>query len=239
MSFPRSAPSFSELAYVFTLHRATSQMGTTGSSVTGTMNKALPDLIARVRDFTDAPLAVGFGVATRAHFDFVADAGADGVVIGSRLTAIIKSAPEGQVPKKVEEYCAEISLKGQPPKRPSLTPRSTSSRSRVVQKSSLSADSLSKNVLPPRFGEFGGQYVPEALWDCLIEVEEAHKAAMKDPEFIKEWESLYGYMNRPSNLYKAEKLTEHAGGATIWLKREDLCVLLYNWLNLIVVECWL
>ncbi|KAM5538013.1 hypothetical protein V8D89_008210 [Ganoderma adspersum] len=199
-----------------------SKMGTTGSSVTGTMNSALPDLIARVRDFTDVPLAVGFGVATRAHFDLVADAGADGVVIGSRLTAIIKSAPEGQVPKKVEEYCAEITLKGQPPKPPASTSRSASSRSRPSAKSSVSTDFASKNVLPPRFGPFGGQYVPEALWDCLIELEEAHKAAMKDPEFIKEWESLYGYMNRPSNLYKAEKLTEHTGGATIWLKREDL-----------------
>ena len=210
---------------MFTWHFATSQMGTTGSSVTGTMNSALPDLIARVRDFTDAPLAVGFGVATRAHFDLVADAGADGVVIGSRLTAIIKSAPEGQVPKKVEEYCAEITLKGQPPKPPASTSRSTSSRSGT--KSGVSVDFASKNVLPPRFGPFGGQYVPEALWDCLIELEEAHKAAMKDPEFIKEWEGLYGYMNRPSNLYKAEKLTEHAGGATIWLKREDLYVQLY------------
>ncbi len=199
-------------------------MGTTGSSVTGTMNSALPDLIARVRDFTDVPLVVGFGVATRAHFDLVADAGADGVVIGSRLTEIIRSAPDGQIPKKVEEYCAEITLKGQSPKRPAVASRPMSSRSRPSQNSGLSADSASKNVLPPRFGQFGGQYVPEALWDCLIEVEEAHKAAMKDPEFTKEWESLYGYMNRPSNLYKAEKLTEHAGGATIWLKREDLYV---------------
>ena len=96
-------------------------MGTTGSSVTGTMNSALPDLISRVRDYTDVPLAVGFGVATRAHFDLVADAGADGVVIGSRLIAVIKSAPRDQVAKKVEEYCAEISLKGQPLKRPSPT----------------------------------------------------------------------------------------------------------------------
>ena len=58
----------------------------------------------------------------------------------------------------------------------------------------------------------------------MVELEEAHNAAMNDPEFWKEWKSLYGYMNRPSNLYKAEKLTEHAGGATIWLKREDLYV---------------
>ncbi|EJF66299.1 bifunctional tryptophan synthase TRP1 [Dichomitus squalens] len=199
-----------------------SKMGTTGSSVTGTMNTALPDLISRVRDYTDVPLAVGFGVATRAHFDLVADAGADGVVIGSRLIAVIKSSPQDQIAKKVEEYCADISLKGQPPKRPSATHRSTSVRSRPSVKSSVSTDSAQRNVLPSRFGQFGGQYVPEALWDCLIELEEAHNAAMKDPEFTKEWQNLYGYMNRPSNLYKAEKLTEHAGGATIWLKREDL-----------------
>ena len=79
-------------------------------------------------------------------------------------------------------------------------------------------------TLPHRFGQFGGQYVPESLFDCLVELEEAHKSAMNDPGFWKEWESLYGYMNRPSNLYKAAKLTEHAGGATIWLKREDLYV---------------
>ncbi|CDO77645.1 hypothetical protein BN946_scf184963.g2 [Trametes cinnabarina] len=201
-----------------------SKMGTTGSSVSGTVNSALPALIERVREYTDVPLAVGFGVATRAHFDLVADAGADGVVIGSRIISVIKSAPKDAVAKKVEEYCREISLKGQPPKRPSTTPRasSTSTRSRPSVKHNGSTDSASKYVLPHRFGEYGGQYVPEALWDCLVEVEEAHNAAMNDPEFIKEWKSLYGYMNRPSNLYKAEKLTEHAGGATIWLKREDL-----------------
>ncbi len=49
------------------------------------MNSALPDLVARVRDYTNLPLAVGFGVATRAHFDLVADAGADGVVIGRNV----------------------------------------------------------------------------------------------------------------------------------------------------------
>ena len=198
-------------------------MGTTGSSVSGTMNIALPNLISRVRDYTDIPLAVGFGVATRAHFDLVSDAGADGVVIGSRLKDIIESAPADQVPLKVEEYCRELSLKGQP-SRPSIISRQSSTQSRPTLKSAKSADSTHKHILPPRFGEFGGQYVPEALWDCLVEIEEAHNAAMKDPEFQKEWKNLYGYMNRPSNLYKAEKLTEHAGGATIWLKREDLYV---------------
>ncbi|KDN34599.1 hypothetical protein RSAG8_12298, partial [Rhizoctonia solani AG-8 WAC10335] len=76
--------------------------------------------------------------------------------------------------------------------------------------------------LPARFGAFGGQYVPEALVDCLVELEEAHKAALADPEFWKEFEGLYGYMNRPSKLYLAERLTEATGGARIWFKREDL-----------------
>ncbi len=199
-------------------------MGTTGSSVSGTMNSALPDLIARVRDYADVPLAVGFGVATREHFDLVADAGADGVVIGSRIISVIKCAAQDQIAQRVEEYCREISLKGQPPKRPSASHRTTSTRSRPSVKHTVSTDSAHQNVLPPRFGQFGGQYVPEALWDCLVELEEAHNAALKDPEFQKEWKDLYGYMNRPSNLYKAEKLTEQAGGATIWLKREDLYV---------------
>jgi len=64
--------------------------------------------------------------------------------------------------------------------------------------------------------------VPEALFDCLVELEEAHKSAMVDPAFWKEFQSFYGYMNRPSKLYFAESLTKYAQGAQIWLKREDL-----------------
>ena len=55
-------------------------MGTTGSSAKIAMNTELPDIVARVRDYATVPLAVGFGVATRDHFDAVADTGADGVV---------------------------------------------------------------------------------------------------------------------------------------------------------------
>jgi tryptophan synthase len=41
---------------------------------------------------------------------------------------------------------------------------------------------------------------------------------LADPEFWKEFRGMYGYMNRPSELYLAERLTEHAGGAQIWMK---------------------
>ncbi|KAH9930600.1 tryptophan synthetase [Fomitopsis serialis] len=223
---PLIAPSTSERRIEFLASIAdsfiyvVSKMGTTGSSVTGTMNTALPDLISRVREYTDVPLAVGFGVATREHFDLVADAGADGVVIGSRIVSVIKNAPQGEAAKTIEAYCREISLKGQPPRRPNLNAaRSSASR---VSKASKVTEEIKKSGLSPRFGQFGGQYVPESLWDCLVELEDVHQSAMKDPEFWKEFESLYGYMNRPSNLYKAEQLTSQAGGATIWLKREDL-----------------
>jgi tryptophan synthase len=77
-------------------------------------------------------------------------------------------------------------------------------------------------VLPHRFGQFGGQYVPESLMDCLAELEEGFSKAKNDPEFWKEFRSYYPYMGRPSSLHLAERLTEHAGGAKIYLKREDL-----------------
>lgn len=196
-------------------------MGTTGSSVQGQMNTALPNIIARIRQFTEIPLAVGFGVATRAHFETVADAGADGVVIGSRLVYIIKTAPPSEVAKHVEAYCREISLKGDPSRvRSPSAPRVTSPTPKSP--APFTVVSAENNVLPQRFGQFGGQYVPEALVDCLAELEAAHKSAMADPKFHEELHSHFGYINRPSQIYLAKNLTEDAGGANIWLKREDL-----------------
>lgn len=193
------------------------------------MNTALPDIIARVKEYTAIPLAVGFGVATRDHFNTVFDAGADGVVIGSRLVNIIKDAPKGEIPQRVEAYCREISLKGQPLRVRSPLTKPVAPSVHAGTKDPLAAKiPLGSTVLPMRFGQFGGQYVPEALFDCLIELEEAHKSAMADPTFQAELQSYYGYMNRPSGLYLAEQLTKHAGGAKIWLKREDLYVLGYT-----------
>src|SRR5216684_2534234 len=206
------------------------QMGTTGSSDKVALNSALPDMISRVKEYSTVPLAVGFGVSTREHYNTVVDAGAEGVVIGSRLVSVIKEAPPTQVAAKVEEYCRSISLKGQLQQDNYHSQTEGARRvTKPVQSAGhngpLAPNSTSETtVLPPRFGQFGGQYVPEALFDCLIELEQAHKSAMADPEFWKEWEGLFKYMNRPSNLYFAEKLTEHAGGAKIWMKREDLFV---------------
>lgn len=191
-------------------------MGTTGSSTHIPINKLLPEIIGRIRDQTDIPLAVGFGVATREHFETVENAGADGVVIGSQLVNVIKDSPANDVLKNIEDFCRRIRPLNQKPR--VATPARTPSIAAPVSE----ASNITTVNLPYRFGQFGGQYVPEALFECLTELETAHKAAMEDPSFWEEFEGLFGYMNRPSNLYFAEKLTEKAGGAKIWLKREDL-----------------
>ena len=81
--------------------------------------------------------------------------------------------------------------------------------------------------LPDRrghFGPFGGRYVPETLMTPLLELEAAYRAARRDPAFRARLRALQAeYVGRPTPLYLAERLSEHAGGARIYLKREDLC----------------
>ncbi len=74
-----------------------------------------------------------------------------------------------------------------------------------------------------RYGRFGGKYVPETLIPALDELEAAYQAARQDPSFTAELERLLtDFVGRPSGLYFAANLTAHAGGAKIYLKREDL-----------------
>jgi tryptophan synthase beta chain len=74
-----------------------------------------------------------------------------------------------------------------------------------------------------RFGAYGGQYVPETLMAALAELEAAYRAARSDPAFEAELAGLLRtYVGRPTPLYHAKRLTAEAGGAQIYLKREDL-----------------
>ena len=73
------------------------------------------------------------------------------------------------------------------------------------------------------FGEYGGRFVPEALIGALNELEIAHNTAQKDPTFLAELAELHKtYTGRPSIITEAKRFSEHAGGARIFLKREDL-----------------
>ncbi|GLS23034.1 tryptophan synthase beta chain [Labrys miyagiensis] len=73
------------------------------------------------------------------------------------------------------------------------------------------------------FGQFGGRFVAETLMPLILSLEQAYKEARADPAFHKEMNGhLTHYVGRPSPLYFAERLTEHLGGAKIYLKREEL-----------------
>ena len=73
------------------------------------------------------------------------------------------------------------------------------------------------------FGAYGGRFVAETLMPLLLELEKAYEAAKRDPSFQKELDGLLThYAGRESPLYVAPRLTEHSGGAKIYLKREYL-----------------
>src|SRR5436190_22640246 len=74
-----------------------------------------------------------------------------------------------------------------------------------------------------RFGPYGGRFVPETLMHALRQLTDEYLRARDDPEFQKQLQYyLEQYVGRPSPLYFAERLTQEAGGASIYLKREDL-----------------
>jgi tryptophan synthase len=234
---PLIAPSTSESRIQFLASIAdsflyiVSKMGTTGANK-GRMNAALPDLLSRVRQFTQCPLAVGFGIATREHLENVIEAGADGGVVGSKIVSVIQdgSTDASETAERVRRYVSSLTGRGDgseagPIKSPVAPPTATPAVNATQNTPALSPPAAdSATSLPARFGQFGGQYVPEALVDCLVELEAAHKAALADPSFWQEFESFFGYMNRPSRLYLAERLSKEVGGANIWFKREDLSV---------------
>jgi tryptophan synthase beta chain len=73
------------------------------------------------------------------------------------------------------------------------------------------------------FGPYGGVFVAETLINALDELRNQYEQMRRDPEFIAEFESeLKHYVGRPSPVYHAKRLSQHCGGAQIWLKREDL-----------------
>jgi tryptophan synthase beta chain len=86
-----------------------------------------------------------------------------------------------------------------------------------------SVDTQLSTPAPGYFGEFGGQFVPETLMVALRELEAEYEAAKNDDAFKAELSGLLrDFAGRPTPLYFAERLTEHFGGAKIFLKREDL-----------------
>jgi tryptophan synthase beta chain len=74
-----------------------------------------------------------------------------------------------------------------------------------------------------RFGDYGGQYIPETLMNEIINLDAEYNHYKDDPDFVRELDALLkNYAGRPSRLYLAENMTADLGGAKVYLKREDL-----------------
>jgi tryptophan synthase beta chain len=93
----------------------------------------------------------------------------------------------------------------------------------VTAETPASLDRFSQPDPAGHFGPYGGVYVPETLMTALQDLEKAYLAAKADPAFQAEFQHhLKEFAGRPTELYFAQRLTEHCGGAKIYLKREDL-----------------
>ncbi|KAI8803557.1 tryptophan synthase beta subunit-like PLP-dependent enzyme [Cladochytrium replicatum] len=194
-----------------------STLGVTGAR--DAVSAELAPLLERVRAQIarkDTPLAVGFGVATREHYQNVAKV-AEGVVIGSRIISELKKSDTGKHAHNVREYAKYVTGRNGP-----VAVSEEVGNVVAAAVSPVGHEEAVQHLIQPRFGNFGGQYTPEALVDCLSEFEAAYKKSINDPLFWEEFRSYYPFIGRPSPLQFADRLTAYAGGARIWLKREDL-----------------
>jgi len=181
------------------------------------VNSDLPHLVARVRQHTSVPIAVGFGVSTPEHFKIVSEQ-ADGVIIGSKIIKVLNSSKTKEERLiNLEKYCREVCHREGEEIVPIDYRKETPAEVPVVKQIDFS-----QHRIDSKFGNFGGQYAAESLIDCLAELEKVYLTAKEDPLFWEEFRSYYDYMGRESKLHLADRLTKEMGGARIWLKREDL-----------------
>ena len=189
------------------------------TGVTGARDKLPADLeefLERIRAETDLPLAVGFGISSPAMVQGVANV-ADGVVVGSKILNAMDElgddATTGERADAVREAVKDL-MKGI---KQADDAKNQASRLGQVPGTWESGGDES------RFGKFGGQYIPETLSVAFEQIEQEYEDMQKDEKFLAELDEYRrDFVGGPTPLHKAERLTELAGGATIWLKREDL-----------------
>lgn len=189
------------------------------TGVTGARESLPPDLeefITRVRSKTELPLAVGFGISNPEMVNGVANM-ADGVVVGSAILKAMDSlgdtATTEQRADAIREVVAHLKTG---------TKQSGDAKNQSTKLGQIPAEwTLGENN--SRFGKFGGQYIPETLSVAFEEIEASYNELKDDPSFLAELDEYRrDFVGGPTPLHRADRLTELAGGATIWLKREDL-----------------
>jgi tryptophan synthase len=188
------------------------------TGVTGARSELPPDLgdfIKRVRSQTGLPLAVGFGISTPEMVNGVANM-ADGVVVGSAILNAMDVLGENATTEQRAIAVREIT-----------TQLVTGTKQKNAENQATKLGQVPKEWAAvnkaSRFGDWGGQYIPETLSVAFEEIEKAYAEIKDDPDFLAEL-AVYrkDFVGGPTPLHKADRLTEMAGGATIWLKREDL-----------------
>jgi len=189
-------------------------------SVTGVTGGAEPSAVdlgpfmTRVRAAAGAvPTVIGFGISTPDHVELMAPL-ADGVVVGSAIIRNLDAAAAESPTTRatgLEMFCAE--LRG----------ATSSLRPSGVAATKIMASGFTPTSIPDHFGAFGGRYIPETLAAAHAELEVEYERARSDPGFIEEL-AFYRrqFVGGPTPLYRADRLSETVGGATIWLKREEL-----------------
>lgn len=203
-----SLSSYTELT--FDLPQVVSRMGPTGTQ--DSVNSSLPAFLDRIRSLLarPLPLAVGFGISTRAHFEEVGSV-ADGVIIGSRLINVVKESQSSEAVQAVKEYCSTVSS-NRARKGRLITPQLPTPPTSRSQSNEREVESRGT------FGQFGSSFVPEALGTCLTELNAAYNDAKADPEFWKKFKKETGCGSENYGLVEAKGLTSACAGAQIWLK---------------------
>ena len=191
-------------------------------SVTGVTGarEALPDdleaFVERVRAQTDLPLAVGFGISNPDMVQGVANM-ADGVVVGSAILKAMDQLGDDATTEQRAEAIRNVTAHLKTGTKQAATAKNQAKRLGQVPAV------WSEDARASRFGKFGGQYIPETLSVAFEEIEKSYDAIKNDPSFLAELDEYRrDFVGGPTPLHKADRLTELAGGATIWLKREDL-----------------
>jgi tryptophan synthase len=195
-------------------------VSTTG--VTGARSELpsdLGDFIKRVRAKTGLPLAVGFGISTPEQVNSVANIG-DGVVVGSAILKAVQAAgsTQGERVEAVKTIVSSLSAGCKQGSDPLNQAQILGRKPDDEVSDQIAALNINK-----RFGKFGGQFIPETLSEAFREIEEEYEKIKNDPDFLAELDVYRrDFVGGPTPLHRADRLTEMCGGATIWLKREDL-----------------
>ncbi len=195
-------------------------VSTTG--VTGARSELpsdLGDFIKRVRAKTGLPLAVGFGISTPEQVNSVANIG-DGVVVGSAILKTVQAAgsTQGERVEAVKTIVSSLSAGCKQGSDPLNQAQILGRKPDDEVSDQIAALNINK-----RFGKFGGQFIPETLSEAFREIEEEYEKIKNDPDFLAELDVYRrDFVGGPTPLHRADRLTEMCGGATIWLKREDL-----------------